>query len=222
LSWADETAAVFGKEMREESRNRYAAYAMMLFCLVALAVVGFATHGAAADARVNAALLWITLFFAAMTGLGRSFIKEEERGAMELLRCAASPGPLFAGKALFNLALLALCAAALTPLFCLLLNVKPGNPTLLAAVVATASLPIAAVSTLVSALVSQSRARGMLFPALAFPVLVVPFSVAVRATAAALRGDSFVAQSMPLVFLGAFAVVAFTVSLFLFEFVFED
>ena len=208
--------------MREESRNRYAAYAMMLFCLVALAVAGFATHGADANARVNAALLWITLFFAAMTGLGRSFIKEEERGAMELLRCAAAPGPLFAGKALFNLALLALCAATLTPLFCLLLNVKPGNPALLAAVVAAASLPIAAVSTLVSALVSQSRARGMLFPALAFPVPVVPFSVAVRATAAALRGDSFAAQSMPLVFLGAFAVVAFTVSLFLFEFVFED
>jgi len=222
LSWASETAAVFGKEMREESRNRYAAYTMLLFCMIVLAVVSFATHGAAAGPQVNAALLWITLFFSAMTGLSRSFIKEEERGTMELLRCAAAAGPLYAGKALFNLLLQALAALALTPLFCILLNVNPGNPALLAAVIAAASLPIAAMSTLVSALVSQSRARGMLFPVLAFPVLVVPFSVAVRATAAALGGDSFASQTMPLVFLLAFSVVAFTVSLFLFEFVFED
>ena len=210
------------KDVREESRSRYAAYSMLLFCVIVLAVVSFAIHGNPITGPVQAALLWITLFFAAMTGLSRSFIKEEERGTLELLRCAAAAGPLFAGKALFNFLLLELSAAVLAPLFCVLLNVKPGNPFLLAVVIVTASLPVSVMCTVVSGLVSQSRARGMLFPVLAFPVLVVPFSVAVRATAEALRGASLASQAMPLVFLFSFSVAAFVISLFLFEYIFED
>ena len=214
--------AVAVKDVRTEARSRFAVYSMLLFCLTALAVAAFGIGGAAPTPGMFAALLWVILFFAAMTGPARSFIKEEEAGTLELLRCVAQPGPLFAGKALYSLLLLWAAALVVCPLFCVLMNADPGNSALLAVVLGVACLPSAVMCTVVSALVSQARGRGMLFPALTFPVLAPAYLVAVRATEAAFRGASFVSQSRALIFLLAYAVAGYVLSWFLFEYVFED
>lgn len=210
------------KDMRTEARTRYAAYSMLLFCVTTTFMSAFATGGEIRNARIEAALLWIILFFAAMVGLARSFIKEEESGTLTLLRCAAQPGPLFYGKALFNLALLAAAAVITCPIFCAMLHVDTGNTALFTAVVAAATLSLAPLCTMVSALVSLARGRGTLFPVLAFPVLAPALLVAARATAAAFEGASFADQKHSLIFLVSYSVVAAIVSGFLFEFVFED
>ncbi len=90
-----EVAAVFVKDLRAEFRTRVALNAVGLFALTTLAAVAY-TIGPfrlAPDDRpfLLSALLWIVLFFAAMAGLDRSFVKEEETHTAPLLRLAAAP-----------------------------------------------------------------------------------------------------------------------------------
>ncbi len=54
-------------------------------------------------------LLWIVIFFAALAGLDRSFVKEEESHTAPLLRLAAAPSVVWAGKLLYNLVLIFSC-----------------------------------------------------------------------------------------------------------------
>jgi heme exporter protein B len=52
-----------------------------------------------ARASILSALLWITLFFSAMAGLPRAFVKEEEMRTAAALRLAARPSAVLAGSA---------------------------------------------------------------------------------------------------------------------------
>ena len=80
--WASEVGAVLAKDARSEYRSRAALNAILLFALTTLAVVSFqiSAQGLApgVKARLLASLLWIVLFFSAMSGLPRVFVKEED------------------------------------------------------------------------------------------------------------------------------------------------
>ena len=74
-------AAVFVKDLRSEWRTRVALNALLLFAFSVLILVGYAvgpTRLALEDRPVvNSVLLWIVLFFSAMTGLSAGL---RERG----------------------------------------------------------------------------------------------------------------------------------------------
>src|SRR5260370_16920314 len=80
--WVAEVGAVFAKDTRAEFRSRSAVNAILLFALTTLAVVSFSlsAQGLAPGikARILASLLWIVLFFSAMSGLPPVFLKEED------------------------------------------------------------------------------------------------------------------------------------------------
>ena len=57
------------------------------------------------EPEVQAGLLWAVLLFAALVGLSRAFVKEEESGTVHLLRLSCPAQAVLWGKAAFNLAL---------------------------------------------------------------------------------------------------------------------
>src|SRR5258708_32795247 len=126
LRWAAEVGAVFAKDARTEFRTRAAVNAILLFALTTLAVVSFSlsTQGLAPGvrARILASLLWIVLFFSAMSGLPRVFVKEEDHHTVMALRLTARPGVVFVGKLLFNVALLLAVTVAVGPLYLILME----------------------------------------------------------------------------------------------------
>lgn len=221
-SWAAKTLWVLEKELRAEYRTKYAINAMLLFCVTCVAVVSFGLGGRTDDMRVQAALMWVLVFFAAMSGLSRGFVKEHEVGTIQLLRATCEPGPIFFGKVLFNLILLLIVQALLGVLFLVFLNVQFANPAYYAATAALSSVSIAVLCTLISAIVAGARVRGTLFPILSFPVLLPVFSVAIQATKISLEGADFAANANLLYSLGAYAGVSIIVCSFLFEFLFYD
>lgn len=221
-SWAAKTAWVLEKELRSEYRAKYAINAMLLFCITCVAVVSFALGGVAGDTRVQAALIWVLVFFAAMSGLSRGFVKEHEVGTIQLLRAACDPSPVFFGKALFNLILIIIVQALLCALFVIFLNVRILNPWFYAATASAASVSIAVLCTLISAIVAGARVRGTLFPILSFPVLLPVFSVAIQASRFAIEGAPFLKHIDQLYFLGAYAGVSIIICSFLFDFLFYD
>jgi heme exporter protein B len=133
--WLSEVWAVTAKDLRTEFRTRV-ALARSICADVLIAVVHHGTVRIASDRPfLLAALLWIVLFFAAMAGLDRSFVKEEESHTAPLLRLAAAPSVVWAGKLLFNLVLLAVLLAAVVRAYCILMGYPRSGlvPALLAA-----------------------------------------------------------------------------------------
>jgi len=227
-NWAREALAVLAKDVRSEYRTRYAFSAVLLFAVTALAVVSFSVSPYSLDADVQAAFLWIVLFFSAMMGLSRSFVREEEARTAMSLRLTTAPESVYMGKLMFNIALQAAVAVVVVPLFLVLMDIAPAHPGLLFWATLLGTLALASSSTIIAAIVSRANAKGAIFAVLAFPVTLPGLSSAIRATIAALRGvvgsgsGPTAGAAGDLRALAAYSVLMITSSLLLFDFVWDD
>jgi heme exporter protein B len=220
--------AVFAKDVRSELRTRYALNALVLFAAsvavaVSLGVSGFL--GLRRDPQaltIQATLLWIALLFAALNGLARSFVQEEERRTTLALRLAAPSHAVYLGKLGFNLVLLFFLDAVTTLLFIGFLRIEIANPTMFVAVLAAGSLSLTTATTLVAAIIAQANFKSGLFAVLAFPLIVPLLVVVIQATTLALGGGAWADAAPLLRLLLAYAVVTLVASLLLFPFVWES
>lgn len=218
--------AVFVKDIRSELRSRYAINALILFAVsTAVAVslgVGFIGLRREDDwLNVQSSLLWIALLFAALNGLSRSFVQEEETRTALALRLAAPPAAVYLGKLLFNLALLLLLDLVTSLLFVLFVRLEIVNLGLFIALLAAGSLALATTTTILAAIIAKANLKSALFAVLAFPLLVPLLVTAIKGTALALEGVGW-AQGWPfLQALLGLAIAMFVASLLLFRFVWE-
>jgi len=220
--WTSRALAVFEKDLRSEIRTRYALNAVLIFALTSLVSVSFALAGASASPEVQAAFLWILIFFSGMAGLSRVFVHEEEKGTAGLLKLSATPGMVFVGKFAFNLTLLLLVELVLVPLYIVFMSPKAlGWPLFLTSVL-LGSLGLAAAGTLLAAVVARARTRSALFAALAFPILLPVLVAGVGATRIALNGGGPGEAGNELRMLLSYAVVIFTGGLILFDFAWTE
>src|SRR3712207_3500122 len=123
--------AVFRKDLQVELRTRYALNALGMFVLTTALVASFYLGPAllrrdSNAAAISATLLWIALLFAALTGLARAFVGEEEAQTSTFLRLHAPGAAVFWGKWLANLLLLAALAIATTLVFGILTGLRVG------------------------------------------------------------------------------------------------
>lgn len=218
-AWAREALAMFTKDLRSELRTKYALNAIVMFAVVTLAAVSFAVGQFAIGNDVRAAFLWIVLFFSAMSGLGRVFIKEEDANTVHALRLAASPSVVYVGKLAFNTALLFLLAVIVVPLFTVLMGLQVVNLGLFAGVVLLGTAGLAGAATIIAAIIAKASAKGELFAVLAFPILLPLLITAIGGTRVALDGGAGAGEIQ---FLLSYLVVMVTVSLMLFDFVWND
>lgn len=191
-SWLAETWAILSKEWRCELRTRYALSTVLLFALTTLIAVSISVGpaGSTPEQRpLMPVLLWLILLFAATAGLPRTFVHEEETHTADPLRLAARPSCLFCGKTLYNLTLLFILEAAVTPLFVVLLRVEVDDPAAFVAALAVGGVGLAVGSTLIAAMVAQARVRGPLFAVLAFPILLPLLKLVIDASFIAVSGD---------------------------------
>lgn len=219
--------AVFSKDLRSEVRTRYAINTLLLFAASTAVAVSLGVGGFLGIQRdeesllIQSALLWIALLFAALNGLARSFVHEEETRTTEALRLAAPPLAVYLGKFLFNLVLLALLDSVTSVLFLLLVHIEVGNVGLFVAMLAAGSLCLATTTTILAAIIARASLKSALFAVLAFPLLVPPLIVAIQGTAPALAGVSWQEGASSLQSLLAYAVATFVASLLLFGIVWD-
>jgi heme exporter protein B len=144
-----------------------------MFAVTTLIAVSFSIGsfriGDAEQPFLYAVLLWIILVFSALSGLSRSFVKEEEAGTMDVLKLSARPQSVFLGKLFFNLTLLGALELLIVPLFILLMNYNIASPALFVAMVISGGFGLGAGTTIVAAMIAQASARGALFSVLSFP-----------------------------------------------------
>lgn len=189
-----EALAVTAKDLRAEFRTRVALNALGLFALTVLAAVSYTVgpYRIAVEDRpfLLAVLLWIVIFFAALAGLDRSFVKEEESHTAPLLRLAASPLAVWLGKLGFNLILICLLMVILVPLFCILMGYTIQLIGGFVLILVFGGFTLAVITTMVAAIIARALTRGALFSVLSLPLLLPLLIFLIQGTAGAASGDS--------------------------------
>ncbi|MBN1483408.1 MAG: heme exporter protein CcmB [Chloroflexia bacterium] len=221
-TWLVAVWAVCGKDLRSEFRTRYALSAIGLFAITTLTVVSFALGPLGLEPEIQAALFWVILFFSSMAGLSRSFVREEEQRTAANLRLAAPATAVYWGKYLFNLLLLLLLELLIVPLAVAMMGLEIKSPTLFFLILLWGDLGLAAVSTIVAAMVVKASARGALFSVLALPLLLPLLISSIEGSRLALGGAAL-AEGLPsLQLLLAYALAVVAISLMLFPFIWAE
>lgn len=208
--------AVVHKDLVVEMRARDLLVVMLTFAILTLVIFNLALDLRGLVVReVGPGLLWLTIAFAAMLGMGRTFVREHERGTLPgLLLAPIDRGALFIGKLVANLLFLFIMEAVTLPMFALLFNLPVLQPSVLFVVV-LGTLGFAILGTMFSAMAAQSRAREALLPLLLLPTTVPVLIGAVKATSEAISG---IGGGPPWIgLLIAFDVIFLTLSYLLFE-----
>jgi heme exporter protein B len=183
---AAEAAAVLQKDLAVEWRTRHGVYTAMLFAVMTVVALALATAGSELTPEAQAGLLWVGLMFAAVTGLARGFVVEEEQGTADLLRLAARPAAVLAGKMLFHFVLLVATEVVLVPLALLLLEMRVVHWGVFAGGLALGSIGLAVCVSISGALVARASSRGALVGVLSLPVMIPLIALAVATTKASL------------------------------------
>lgn len=190
--WLSEALAVAGKDLRAEFRTRVALNSLGLFALTVLAAVSYTVgpYRIAVEDRpfLLAVLLWIVVFFAALAGLDRSFVKEEESHTAPLLRLAASPHAVWFGKLVYNLCLIYALMAILVPLYCILMGYKILLVGSFVVILVVGGYTLAVVTTIIAAIIARALTRGALFSVLSLPLLLPLMIFLIQGTTGAAEG----------------------------------
>ncbi len=164
------------KELLLERKVPQLVPGMALFTVTTFVVFHFALQRRAVDGDLAAGVLVVTLLFAAMLGVNRLWVADREEGGFDgFLLAPVDRTALLVAKALTFLAFLLLLQVVMVPAFALLLlgpALTGGVILKLAAVLLLADLGIAIIGTLVGALAIQTRARDLIGPLVALPLLV--------------------------------------------------
>ena len=173
---------------------------------------------------IAAALIWMTIIFVGMLGMGRTFRLEEQDGA--LTGILQSPIPLdafYLGKVLANFVLLSVMVALIFVVFVAFFRLRfSGNPYALFGVLAFGVLGFVSLTTLFSAMATRSSMGESLLPVLVFPLLVPVIRFGTTATDRLFAGRPVAEVSGDLRMLAAFAIIFTVACAGLFRFVIEE
>jgi heme exporter protein B len=166
-------------------------------------------------------LLWIILTFSALSGLARSFVKEEEAGTIDVLKLSARPQAVFLGKLLFNLTLLSVLGLIIVPLFIVFMAYQISLPGFFLSMVISGVLGLGAGTTIIAAMIARASARGALFSVLSLPLLFPLMITCIKGCERAATGVN--SSGWPEVRIAiAYVIIMVILSLFLFPLVWEE
>lgn len=215
--------ALLWKDLLAELRTRELLGGMALFAFLVLLIFNFAF-----DLRIDnvgnvaPGILWVAFTFAGILGLGRSFVREKDRGAIDgLLVAPIDRGAIYLAKYLGNLIFMCIVEIICLPIFTAFFNFGVATPALaLIAFLGTAGF--ASVGTLFAAMAVNTRARDVMLPLMVFPVCVPVVIASVEATTAVLAGGSLASHLNWVAMLIAFDLIFGILSFVVFEFIVEE
>ena len=218
-------ATLLRKELLVELRSLQSVPGMSLFAISTFVVFHFALNRNTVEGDLAAGILWVTLLFAAILGVNRLFVADAEEGGLEgFLLAPVDRSAMLLAKALALLVYLIVLELVAVPAFALLLDPSfTRSPASLVGVIALGDVGVAVIGTLVAALAVRTRARDLLGPLLALPLLVPVVIGAARASAPLLTvGSSSGPSARWLLTLGLYDLLFGLISYALFDFLLED
>jgi len=215
--------AIFLKDWASELRTRYAVSALIMFVIVTISIILFSMGSEGAPVDVLSGMLWVVLFFGAMSGLARTFVTEEERGTTMTLQLLATPSAVYIGKLLFNLVLVLGLTLLTVILYMLFVNgFVVRTYSIFVVTMFLGSIALASAATIIAAIIAKANTKGTLYPVLSFPIVLPMLLAVINATRLSTEGAYFEEAMGEFQLLFAYIVVVVTVSYVLFEYIWKD
>lgn len=175
--------AIVAKDVLLELRTKDVLVSTLVFGLLVVVVFNIAIDPTpSAAAMVAPGILWVSITFGGVIGLNRSFGAEKDRGNLYGLTLApVGRDAIYFGKMAGGFAFMLAVEAVVYPAFAVLFDLPLALPGMIPVAV-LATLGIAAVGTLFSAMAVNTRSREVMLPALFLPVAVPVIIGAVEST----------------------------------------
>ena len=182
--------AVVWKDVVLETRTKDTVVSVLVFALLVIVVFNFALNPTPQSVGLVApGILWVAFTFGGVLGLTRTFAVEKERGGMQgMLLTPVGRDEIYLGKVLSIFVLMIAVEVVTFPIFAVIYDLPLLAPGFIPVAV-LATVGIAAVGTLFSAMAVNTRAREVMLPLLFLPIAVPVVVAAVEASGPALAAD---------------------------------
>ncbi len=212
-SWFLQVSTIASKDLRIEVRSGEVVVTSSFFALLVVVVASLSFHGGPVTrSSVAAGTLWLSVAFATVLALSRSWQREREESAyVGLLAAPLARSALFVGKLLSLLLFLAVVECAVVPLVAILFAIDLTTSGLgLLAIILCATPGIGAVGTLFGSMTVRTRARDLILAIVLFPLLAPTLLAAVVASRELFGGAPLSELGDYLSLMGLFDVVFLT------------
>jgi len=225
MKFIHKLGAIVWKDFVSEFRTKEMILSMCLFSFLVLIIFNFAFGSTRNDDRgMIAGIIWVAFVFSGLTGLGRSFSMERDRGTLQgLILCPVSPWTIFLAKLIGVFLFTAVMEIITIFIFAILYNTTV-LPFLapLGLIVFLGTLGFTAIGTIFSAISATAKARDVLLSILFFPISVPVVIASVKSTGIILGGQSFQMLYPWLKILAAFDLIFLLVSYLTFAYILEE
>lgn len=219
-----QSVAVARKDLRIELATGEIVTTAGFFAVLVAIIASLAFFGGKDGARdVAPGVIWISVTFASVLALSRTWQREREDGAIKgLLVAPVRRGAIFLGKALGVAAFVLVVALIIVPVTALLFQIELGRHGLPLLLLLCAAIPgIAASGTLFGAMTIRTKARDLILATVMLPLLSPSVLTGVAGTRALLTGSTLGELGDYFSLLGVFGFVFVAGGLGLFEAVLE-
>jgi heme exporter protein B len=215
---------IAAKDLLLEMRSRERLISMLTFAIIVAMVFSFALDPTVRAQQIAGAMLWVTILFAGMLGLGRSFSLEKEQDVLVgVLLTPIDRGAIFLGKFLANLTLLSITALMIFLVYGLFFQLPIGRAAWeLALITFLGCVGFMALGTLFSAIAANTRLGDTLLPIILLPLLLPVVIFATGATQLLLLGRPLEEMMGNVRMLAAFDLIFVVVGTLIFGAVLEE
>ena len=181
--------ALLWKDVLLELRTKDIVVSVLVFALLAIVIFNFAIDPTPLMVAVVApGILWVAITFGGVLGLTRSFALEKEGGNLHgLMLTPVGRDAIYFGKMLGNFLFMTAVEIVVFPVFAVMFDLSLAMPELIP-VALLATLGIATVGTVFSAMAVNTRSREVMLPLLFLPVVLPVIVSAVEATGVVIEG----------------------------------
>lgn len=224
MAYLRQIFAIAAKDLRLELRSRERLIGMVTFAVLVGVVFSFSLDPSVQATRISGAVIWVTILFAGMLGLGRSFALEKEQDALVgILLTPISRSAIFLGKFLANLVLLLATSAVIFLIYALFLGLPmAASAGGLALVTFLGCVGFMALGTIFSAIALNTRMGDTLIPILLIPLLIPVIIFGTSATQWLIIGRPFEEIAGNIRMLAAFDLIFVAVCAMIFGAVVEE
>lgn len=203
--------AIAGKDLRIEVRTREIVTTAGFFAALVAVMTSVAFYsGMTTTVRLAPGAIWLSVAFASILALGRTWQREREESALVgLLVSPVARASIFVGKAIGVFAFVTVVELIVVPVVALLFHVdllEVAGPLVVVLVMGT--IGVAATGTLFGAMTVRTRARDLVLATVVFPLLSPTLVSGVAATREIFAGAPFEEVRDYLLLLGTFDLVA--------------
>lgn len=187
MSFLRKVRSLLWKEIRSELQGKEMLSTLIVFSLLVVVVFGFAIDlNKDLIGEVLPGFIWITMIFAGILCLNRSFAAEKQNDCLYgLMLCPLDRSAIYVAKTIMNLLLMIIVEGVTIPLFFIIFNYPgPQQLSMFVIVLLLGTYCFMAVGTFLAALSSATKTGEILMPILLIPLIIPVLLSAVIVTKA--------------------------------------